>query len=524
MRNRISTIAPKKYKNTRKQDENKATESEYHEGNRPRLPNPEPSHFISVPGPSPDSASARPKIHFVEERSILCRGMSENNTPEAKPPVEEKKPVTPKKVRKQWKNPALRAMGIPRFSLPSRNWMIFWSLLASIGGGIAYDKHEQKKIREKYMKQVEKLGEEIYATDRLPRKLTIFIAPPPNDFLEESLRHFRKHIKPILNAAAIDYDIYTENRQGDIRAQVAEKIRQLRRETAELEKKRQDDARVQAYNRSWTKFFKDVPATLKSLVSKKEEPEVLVARLDLYAPLDVLGLYKVVDTVQPKRDDETAGVICIGRGTYKEYMSGVHEGLLGPLEKPVEPLEPPKVVELGESTEEGQVAETEPAKADEISDFGEKEDEKGEQDPVPKPFILASQYADAPVAPEIDFGSVIRNKQNVPVLFEQPVYVFPVPKLSGMFNIPRKIYRYFTRRELAEDVSSKTLAVVYGSSRPFEFKDSFLGLEEELDWPKKWVERGKAKESEWVQEVTVDERITKRMRVFEEHVNTKTAN
>ena len=28
------------------------------------------------------------------------------------------------------------------------------------------------------------------------------------------------------------------------------------------------------------------------------------------------------------------GIICVGRGAYKEYLSGVHEGLLGPLEKP----------------------------------------------------------------------------------------------------------------------------------------------------------------------------------------------
>lgn len=437
-------------------------------------------------------------------------------------------PPTPsgeaKKVKKQWSNPALRMMGIPRFSLPSRNWRIFWTVVASIGGGIAYDKYEQKQIRAKYIKQVENLGQEIYAADRLPRKLTIFIAPPPNDFLEESLRHFRQHIKPVLNAAAIDYDIYTENRQGDIRSQVAEKIRQLRRETLENKAAQEEAARAQAYNKSWSKFFKDIPSKVKGLVSKEEVKEVYLSRQDLYTAKDVLGLYYVADTIEPKRDDidTVGGVICVGRGTYKEYMAGVHEGLLGPLEKPEEVIPEPAVKEVTELGSIG-VEDTEPAvevKEEEkheieIEDFAVKEGESADQTAVPKPYIAASEYETATLAPELDFSTVIRNKHNVPVLFEQPVYVFSVPKISGVVNLPRKIYRYFTRRNVAEEVSSNTLAVVYGEHRPFEYRDSFLGSEEELDWPKKWVERGRKKESEWIQEVAVDERVTKRMLVFE---------
>lgn len=425
--------------------------------------------------------------------------------PAAKP--EPAKPAAPPK--KGWSNPALRAMGIPKISLPSRNWMIFWTVLASIGGGIYYDKHEQTKIRERYMLAVEHLGQEKYTTDRLPRKLSIFVAPPPDDFLDESLRHFRRYIKPILNSAAIDYEVYTENRQGDIRSQVAEKIRQLRRERLEQQKKQAADAALQAYERSWTRFFRETLPNKLKWADSGDEPEKYVSRHDLYDAADVLGLYQVVQPVQVKRDSaedalKCGGVVCIGRGAYKEYMTGVHEGLLGPLEAPAPE---PVVVSEEQAGDE--------KKAPEIDDFGGEEGAKKEENPVPKPYITPSEYSAAPLAAELDFSQVIRNNKDVPVIFEQPLYVFPIPKLRGFLNMPRKIYQYFTRREVAKEVSEQALRIVEGHSRAFEPKDSLLAKEEELTWPKKWVERGRAKNSEWVQELAVDERVTRRMQVYD---------
>lgn len=434
-----------------------------------------------------------------------------------------------KKVKKEWKNPALRMMGIPKFGLPSRNWMIFWTVLAGIGGGIAYDKYQQSQIRKKYMKLVEHLGEEVYSQQRIPRKLTIFIAPPPNDFLEESLRYFRKYVKPILNSAAIDYEIYTENRQGDIRSQVAEKIRQLRRSQNEKQ------------------------------AETKSENDEFKHRHDLYEAKDVLGLYQLVNPFTPVRDDEVnvenaGGVLCIGRGTYKEYMTGVHEGLLGPLEQPVIETEPksgdidskvaenePKSTEVDQKVAEiepknaeidQKVAEIEPqtpesgstevksldAKLEENKEKEEATDDDEEKlPPVPKPYITADQYTNSQLAPELNFGQgPILNDNKVPVLFEQPVYVYPVPNLLGFFNTPQKIYRYFTKRTVAEDYGKRTLSIIYNLNRSFEYKDKFAGKEEELDWPKKWIEKGKENGSEWVQELELDDRVTTRMRIYDE--------
>lgn len=425
----------------------------------------------------------------------------------------EKKPT---KVKKQWKNPALRRLGIPRWSLPSRNWMIFWTVLASIGGGIAYDKYEQSLIRKKYMELVKPLAEEKYELDRVPRKLTIFIAPPPNDFLDSSLKLFKKFIKPVFNAAAVDFDIFSETRQGDIRAHVAQKIRDMRKEEIAKQQKMIKDAEIAKYNKSWTKFFKeDIPNLFK-----KQEPqqEVIKSRSELYEAKDVLGIFKIVDPISPVPDDtrdplKAGGVVCIGRGAYKEYMNGVHEGLLGPLEKPQflideeQKLEDEKQQErlekIAKAKEEGKEPEPEPV---------ENEDQPR---PVVKPFIKPEDYANAELAPEFDLSKIIITDKNVPALFEQPIYVYPVPNLVGFSKIPWKIYRYYTKRWLAEDFGSRALNVIENKSRPFEYKDVFQAKEEELDWPKGWIKRAHEKNSEWIQEFIVDERVTNRMRVLD---------
>ncbi|KAF6061902.1 Inner membrane protein import complex subunit Tim54 family protein [Candida albicans] len=161
-----------------------------------------------------------------------------------------------------------------------------------------------------------------------------FIAPPPNDFLDESLKLFRKFIKPVLNAGVVDFEIFSESRQGDIRASVAEKIRELRH---------------------------------------------------------VLGLYKVfpadinVKSEDAIDDSSAGGIICVGRGAYKEYLSGVHEGLLGPLEK--------KKKEKEEN----------PDKDD------DNDEEQSNLKPVPLRYIKPEDYANAQLAPELDLSTVVKD-------------------------------------------------------------------------------------------------------------------
>lgn len=413
----------------------------------------------------------------------------ESPQPDAKSNVKpEIKPQPPKK--KGFSNPALRMMGIPRISLPSRNWLIFWSVLVGVGSSIAYDKYEQKQVRKKWMASVSHLSEEVYTNDRIPRKLTIYIAPPPNDFLDSSLRIFRKFIKPVLNAGSVDFEIFSEGRQGDIRSSVAQRIRDLR--IKELEK------------------GKVVKESKSSEII--EEPEY-VKRSDLYRPSDVLGLYKIfpqnIDTVSDDANTDVAGgVVCIGRGAFKEYISGVHEGLLGPLQKP-------QAIADEEARRAEQKAKDKEENPSKYSDDDDDEDNDNLK-PVPMRFIKSSEYANAPLAPEFNLDTILKDDKGIPYFFEQPVYVFSVPTIQGFKNVPRKVYRFFTKRFFADDYGERTTHIVNKDTRPFKEKDILMAKEEEVDWPSNWVKRGTERGSEWVQELAYDDRVISRMRVFDD--------
>lgn len=429
-----------------------------------------------------------PRLFNTDASSTMSEAKPEPPQPDAKPDAKpDIKPQPPKK--KGFSNPALRMMGIPRISLPSRNWLIFWSVLIGVGSSIAYDKYEQKQIRKKWMASVSHLSEEVYTNDRIPRKLTIYIAPPPNDFLDESLRIFRKFIKPVLNAGSVDFEIFSEGRQGDIRSAVAQRIRDLRIKEAEKGKIQPDQTEENGIG----------------------EPPEYVRRSDLYKPSDVLGLYKVfpqkIEIVSDDANNEVAGgIVCIGRGAFKEYISGVHEGLLGPLQKP-----------QAIADEEARRAEAKAKdKEENPTKYSDDDDEDNDNlKPVPMKFINSSDYANAPLAPEFNMDTVIKDDKGIPLFFEQPVYVYSVPTIQGFKNVPRKMYRFFTKRFFADDYGERTTHIVNKDTRPFKEKDVLMAKEEEVDWPPNWVKKGTERGSEWVQELAYDDRVISRMRVFD---------
>lgn len=165
--------------------------------------------------------------------------------------------------------------------------------MIGISGLIVYDRRERKNRRQFWKDQVSSFATVPMGAMELPRRVTVYMAPPPNDYLEITQQHFRQYIKPVLTAAAVDYTVVSESRQGEIRAKVAENIRNKRRR-------------------------------MHNLPTSEEEEEN--AKDDLDKQIE-RGIER----------DNTGGVICIGRGAYKEYLNGLQEGWLGPLEAPVEP-------------------------------------------------------------------------------------------------------------------------------------------------------------------------------------------
>ncbi|KAH3662526.1 hypothetical protein OGAPHI_005778 [Ogataea philodendri] len=375
-------------------------------------------------------------------------------------------------------NPALQMLGIRRLKLPSRNWMIFWTVVSAVGGGVAYDKYQQSVLRTQYMEKAKYLGERPFQPNELPRKLRIYVAPPPNDFLSEGLKYLRRFCKPILNSASIDFDIYTAERQGDIRHAVAEEIRQLRR--AAVAKPEQPSAANGA----------------------SEDPEETKPLKELYQPSDVLGISKCIKPQPLVFEDanvppeQAGGIITIGRGAYKEYINGVHEGLLGPLEKPEKPEQEKKEA----FPEENQSAEdTEPKK---------------EAPPVIDSYVDTKLYSSLPLAPELDINN-LRDANGVPFFFTQPVLPLQNYNVAGFTKQPERLYRFYTKRHQLVEYNEQLWGLITKNSRPFTESDLGLLQDEENDWPKRFVKESREKGTEWTQPFVGDPRVLELLRVYE---------
>ncbi|KAF5382278.1 hypothetical protein D9757_008924 [Collybiopsis confluens] len=128
---------------------------------------------------------------------------------------------------------ALQYTGIPpsllskRPSLPSRNWLIFLGLTSSLISAYVYDRTECRRLKELYIQSVKAEGEGFSwihggeagkdAHLAWPRKLTVYGAKWPGDEdYDQPMKYFRRYIKPIFVAAAIDYDMVTGKLHGDI--------------------------------------------------------------------------------------------------------------------------------------------------------------------------------------------------------------------------------------------------------------------------------------------------------------------
>ncbi|KAF2418758.1 hypothetical protein EJ08DRAFT_683793 [Tothia fuscella] len=456
-------------------------------------------------------------------------------------------------------NPVFRMMGLPKNfgkKLPSRNWMIFLSIVSTWTGLVVYDRQQKKRIQKKWVDSVKRLALEPLAPNQMPRKLTIFLSAPPSDGLLTAREHYHEYVAPILVASGLDWDAVEGRKEGDVRAGLAERIRKLRKK-------------------------------------KGEKSETPLEEDDLEVQID-----NIRQGMGVKVEEGVKGDIVIGRNTWKEYIRGLHEGWLGPLDAP-------KVVEgvdqagkVGTSAPNGDVPHTErPHDIGSIPSFAaeqviqhlphtttppsseftsstttqspqddasssiddaspsatpssnpeqpekpkEEESSKPKKPPQPPPFISTSDYPSATLSP------------NIPPSFE-PSIAIPVPHILGFKNTHIRIYRYLTKRYVAEEIGRQVAAACFGVYGNYErragtgshelspastaaddmspsskftgedtrepqdsshWEQEVLLKEEEPEWHKSVRKNhDPTKESVWIDPMVIDLRIAERMRKF----------
>ncbi|OOQ91015.1 Mitochondrial import inner membrane translocase subunit tim54 [Penicillium brasilianum] len=390
-------------------------------------------------------------------------------------------------------NPVFKMMGLPniRFKLPSRNWMIFFTITGSFAGAIIYDRREKRRSQQKWCDLVAHIANEPLSVDQMRRKLTVYLAAPPGDGLRVARDHFKEYVKPILTAAALDYTVIEGRHEGDVRASTAESIRKLRRKAGEQS-------------------------------SVIEEPSVESAVLDMRERMGI-------------RDEPGAkGDLVIGRHTWKEYVRGLHEGWLGPLSPP-----PPPVAEVVaevvaaepiEETLKGLAAGDQPSDAAQASPEQKAEPEEKKEEKPSKPAGPAEAYILPTDYPSAHLPS------SIPQSFDSSAPI-EFPHILGFFNTPIRLYRYLTQRHLAESIGSQVAALVLAAdARPYRdesfssdsevsaasadttpsstYEQQTLLEHEEKEWHKsvhKRDEENKDKEREWLDDIVLDQRIASRM-------------
>jgi import inner membrane translocase subunit TIM54 len=371
--------------------------------------------------------------------------------------------------------------------LPSRNWLIFLSITGSFASAVIYDKYQTRRNREKWCNLVSHIPNEYLPTNMMPRKMTVYLAAPPGDSLRSAREHFHLYVKPVLVAAAMDWDVVEGRKEGDVRYKTAERIRKKRKRAGEGE-----------------------PPT-------EEEADMIT----------VDGMRKEKGIVEY---DGVAGDLVIGRNTWKEYVRGLHEGWLGPGDppKPSQADSPeeaeasshsPGQSSLGDAAVKAAVNSVKPPSTKSAEEKKKKKKEEEEEKPKPRqppPYIQPSEYQSA--TPSNHISEIIG-----------PSIGIRYPHILGFRNTPIRIYRFLTRRNLADSVGRDVAAAVLASHRPYSTdaagNDETLSSEsevakvlqhEESDWWKTtFYPRKEHEESVWIEDMVLDERIVGRMRAFQ---------
>ncbi|KAB8338958.1 hypothetical protein FH972_021898 [Carpinus fangiana] len=419
------------------------------------------------------------------------------NTTKSSSPSDAARHATPKS------NPAFRALGLPnlRFRLPSRNWIIFLTITGSWTGALLYDRQQKKKIQRKWCDLVEHIARDSLPVNSLARRFTIYLAAPPGDGVRSAREHFVEYVKPILVAAALDWDVVEGRKEGDVRAGLSERIRRARR-------------------------------------ANGESPEI---------PLEADGKLALDALRQRTGVDDWPGVngdLVIGRHTWKEYIRGLHEGWLGPLDAPEEVESSPVTPLLKDESKDPTTLDTVQTHALPEPVFQPDQSKSITVDAAPVDLSLSSgEEHKAEKTPNARKGLTFRLPYNTTDSYDlsplpatvpdelPPSSPVPFPHILGFFNTPIRMYRFLNKRKLADDIGRRTAAAVLASHHAFAspldrdvldnsdyatWEQEGILKHEEQDWQKKALASGDGNTDRvWENPITLDHRIAGRMRLFE---------
>ncbi|KAJ7578475.1 inner membrane protein import complex subunit Tim54-domain-containing protein [Mycena floridula] len=323
---------------------------------------------------------------------------------------------------------ALQYTGIPvswlskRPKLPSRNWLIFLGVTSTIAGSYIYDRQQCKRIKQEYIDKVKHFAEELPPDHfTLPRKVKVYACKWPGDEdFEQGVKYFKKYVKPIFVAAAVDYDIFNGKKHGDLAELIAQDIKAQRRVDVGLD-----------------------PPPSRNLPPNFPD-----------------------QTPEERRQYELqGGIVIIGRPAWREFMCGMKRGWSESLEKVDKEEMLARELEL-----DGRFDELDPA------------DELGKSSNIPSGVPSFSPLLAIKPVPKP--ASTIPPHLDIPPETIQPVpslLLVPFIDYIGFKQIPIMIWGFFNHREKVRSGAEAAYRLVMGETRPLECPTDLNGGDLDFD-------------------------------------------
>ncbi|KAG0236898.1 mitochondrial import inner membrane translocase subunit tim54 [Actinomortierella wolfii] len=326
--------------------------------------------------------------------------------------------------------PPTTLTGKLRARLPSRGWMIFWTTFGTISGLLVRDHYRTLDARKRVIEKVDVIAKQPCGVQDMPRKVTVYITNPPGDGIHKTRHYFKEFVKPVLDGAAVDYEVKEGHGEGQIRAMVA----------ADVRKKRQ-------------------------LAAGKIEEEGKDS-IKMISPSD--------------------GVIVLGRIALAEVLQGYNDGCFQSLDDP-EPVVTAATENTAETPEPavttGDATTTAEATASASSDStANKETDSNEKQSSTTAATTASATEEK--KPEAVVIPQDESYFSLPPTGLEPVGYIPFKNLIGIRNWPKKFYALFNAWDCVEYAGAQVTKVAFAETRELNKDDLELGRDEEVLYKK----------------------------------------
>ncbi|KAG0321175.1 mitochondrial import inner membrane translocase subunit tim54 [Dissophora globulifera] len=320
-----------------------------------------------------------------------------------------------------------------RARLPGRGWMIFWGTVGTIGALVTRDHYMTVDAKKRVADKVDILAKQSCGTLDVPRKVTIYIMPPPGDGIHKTRHYFKQFVKPVFDAAAMDYEVREGLTEGQIQSMVA----------ADIRKKRQ------------------IAAGKAPALTEEEQSAKIVA-------------------LKPVSD----GIVVLGRVALAEVLKGYQDGCFQSLDDPEPVVAVTEMAPDVPPTQDGALLIESTGSAETSTDTTSAQDittqSKADTTTASPAASEAAKNQDSE-KPASEPVKIPQDEEffSVPPSGLEPVGYIPFKNLVGFRNFHKKLFALFNSYDCVEYAGGSAMKIAFAETKDMEKEDLDIGKDEE---------------------------------------------